>query len=83
MRAFKRFALDIPKGSIIYGDRTYNNYDFEDFLSDHAEIHLIAQRRKNSKRPLLAELRKKVDPNGHLWQTVLETTGQAQKTPQI
>ncbi|MHC4069130.1 MAG: hypothetical protein ACYS18_10510 [Planctomycetota bacterium] len=23
--------------------------------------------------------RKKLDPNGHLWQTVLETTGQAKR----
>ena len=57
MRAFKRFALDLPEGSMIYGDRAYNNYSFEDLLLDHAEIHLIAQRRKNSKRPLLAELK--------------------------
>lgn len=57
MRALKRFSLDIPKGSTIYGDRAYNNYEFEDFLADHAEIQLIAQRRKNSKRPLRAELR--------------------------
>jgi 6-phosphofructokinase 1 len=25
--------------------------------------------------------RKKVDPDGHLWQTVLETTGQARPAP--
>lgn len=56
-RAFKRFCFDIPKDSIIYGDRAYNDYAFEDFLSDHAEIELIVQRRRNSKRPLLAELR--------------------------
>ena len=55
MRAFKRFSLDIPTGSTIYGDRAYNNYDFEDFLADYGEIQLIAQRRKNSKRPLFAE----------------------------
>jgi len=57
MRAFKRFSLDIPEGSTIYGDRAYNDYAFEDFLSDNAEIRLIVQRRKNSRRPLLAELR--------------------------
>ena len=57
MRAFKRFSLDIPKNSNIYGDRAYNNYSFEDFLSEHAEIDLIVQRRKCSKRPLLGELK--------------------------
>ena len=57
MRAFKRFTLDIPTGSTIYGDRAYNNYELEDFLSEQAEIKLVAQRRKNSMRPLSAELR--------------------------
>jgi hypothetical protein len=57
MRAFKRFSLDLPSGSIIYGDRAYNNYDFEDFLKEHAEIQMIVQRRKLSKRPLSAERR--------------------------
>lgn len=57
MRAFKRFSFDIPNQSKIYGDRAYNNYEFEDFLLEHAEIRLIAQRRKNTSRPLLAELR--------------------------
>jgi hypothetical protein len=57
MKAFKRFSLDIPRGSTVYGDRAYQHYDFEDFLLEHAEIKLIAQRRKNSKRPLRQELR--------------------------
>ncbi len=57
MRAFKRFSLDIPEGSQIYGDRAYNNYEFEDFLSDHAEIQLIVQRRRITKRPLSGELK--------------------------
>tara|TARA_B100001741_G_C16470629_1_gene559838 strand:+ start:120 stop:1028 length:909 start_codon:yes stop_codon:yes gene_type:complete len=56
LKAFRRFCLDIPKGSIIYGDRAYNDYKFEDFLRDHQEIHLIAQRRTNSKRPLAKEV---------------------------
>jgi hypothetical protein len=56
-RAFKRFSFDLPKESIIYGDRVYNSYEFEDFLADHAEIYLIAQRIKNSKRPLREEWR--------------------------
>lgn len=52
VRAFKRFSFDLPKGSMIYADRAYNCYEFEDFLSEHGEIKLIAQRRKASKRPL-------------------------------
>ena len=57
VRAFKRFSFDLPKGPMIYADRAYNCYEFEDFLSEHGEIKLIAQRRKASKRPLRAELR--------------------------
>ncbi len=57
MRAFKRFSLDFPKGSVLYGDRAYNNYEWEDFLLEHAEINLIAQRRERTKRPLRGELR--------------------------
>lgn len=56
MKAFKRLSLDIPEGSTIYGDRAYNSYDWEDFLADHGEIKLIVQRRKNTRRPLSAEL---------------------------
>lgn len=57
MKAFKRFSIDIPEGSVIYGDKAYTDYEFEDFLMEHAEIQLIAQRRRNSRRPLRAELR--------------------------
>lgn len=57
IRAFKRFSLDVPDGSTIYGDRAYNNYELEDFLADHTEIRLIVQRRKNTKRPLRTELK--------------------------
>ena len=56
MKSFKRFTLDLPAGSTIYGDRAYNNYEFEDFLKEEAEINLIVERRIHSKRPLSAEL---------------------------
>jgi hypothetical protein len=57
MKAFKRFELDISLGTTIYGDRAYNNYAFEDFQENDGEIKLIAQIRRNSKRPLSQELR--------------------------
>ena len=57
MKSFKRFTLDLPAGSTIYGDRAYNNYEFEDFLKEEAEINLIVERRAHSKRPLAVELR--------------------------
>jgi hypothetical protein len=30
--AFKRFDLDLPEGAIIYGDKAYTDYEYEDFL---------------------------------------------------
>ncbi len=49
--AFKRFDLNLPKGATVYGDKAYNSYEYEDFLKEN-NIHLVAQRRVNSKRPL-------------------------------
>ena len=48
---FKRFDLDLPEGSIIFADKAYNSYEYEDFLKENS-IRLIAERRENSKRPL-------------------------------
>ena len=41
---------DLPAGSEIYADKGYTDYSFEDALSD-CDLHLIAARKKNSKRP--------------------------------
>lgn len=46
---FKRFNLDLPEGAIVYADKAYNSYEYEDFLKEN-NIHLIAERRANSKR---------------------------------
>lgn len=48
--AFKDFNFDLPKNSIIYADRAYNDYVLEDELSE-VDIYLSPMRRKNSKRP--------------------------------
>lgn len=50
---FKELNLDLPEGSIICADKAYNDYDYEDLLEE-VGLHLKAQRKKNSKRPLLA-----------------------------
>ena len=42
--------------STIYGDRAYNNYEFEDFLKEEVEINLIVERRVHTKGPLAKEL---------------------------
>jgi Transposase DDE domain len=48
---FKDLELDLPEGSIICADKAYTDYDYEDLLKE-VGLHLKAQRKKNSKRPL-------------------------------
>ena len=54
VRVFKDFELDLPEGSIICADKAYTDYHHEDLLREAAGLHLKAQRRKNSKRPMPA-----------------------------
>jgi Transposase DDE domain len=49
---FKELNLDLPEGSIICADKAYTDYDYEDLLKEAVGLHLKAQRRKNSKRPM-------------------------------
>ena len=53
MTIFKELELDLPEGSIIYADKGYTDYDYEDLLQE-VGLHLKAQRKKNSKRALPA-----------------------------
>lgn len=48
---FKGFELDLPAGSVIYADKQYNDYHYEDLLKEAASIEMMPLRRKNSKRP--------------------------------
>jgi hypothetical protein len=49
---FKDLELDLlPEGSIICADKAYTDYDYEDLLEE-VGLHLKAQRKKNSKRPM-------------------------------
>jgi hypothetical protein len=50
---FKDLELDWSEGSIILADKAYTDYDYEDLLEE-VGLHLKSQRKKNSKRPLLA-----------------------------
>jgi hypothetical protein len=49
-RALKMYAFDLPVGSLITGDKAYNDYEFEDLL-EVAGIELEPLRKKNSLRP--------------------------------
>ncbi|HET7478976.1 MAG TPA: IS982 family transposase [Rubrobacteraceae bacterium] len=48
---FKNLGLDLPVGSTILADKAYTDYDYEDLLEE-VGLHLKAQRKKNSKRPM-------------------------------
>lgn len=42
--------LDLPEGSVLYADKAYTDYAFEDLLKEAAGVELLASRKKNSKR---------------------------------
>lgn len=44
------FDFDLPAGTLVVGDKAYNDYEIEDILAD-LEITLRPFRRSNSKRP--------------------------------
>lgn len=50
---FKELDLELAEGAIICADRAYTDYDYEDLLKE-VGLHLKAQRKKNSKRPMPA-----------------------------
>jgi hypothetical protein len=50
---FKELKLELPEGAIICADKGYADYHYEDLLED-VGLHLKAQRKKNSKRPMPA-----------------------------
>lgn len=50
---FKELKLEVPEGAIICADKGYTDYHYEDLLED-VGLHLKAQRKKNSKRPMPA-----------------------------
>lgn len=50
--AFKYFSLDLPEDAVIYADRGYTDYVWEDLIADVSGIQLMALRKHNSHRPL-------------------------------
>lgn len=67
-KIFKQFNFDLPENSVVYGDKSYNNYSFEDMLKEAIKIILKPIRKKNSKRPfepwicyLQSKIRKQIE----------------------
>ena len=76
-RALKMYNFDMPAGSLITGDKAYNDYEFEDLL-EVAGIELEPLRKKNSLRPappwinyLMSCYRKMVETSGSLIEQLL------------
>jgi len=70
-QALKRFDFDLPEETVVYGDKAYNDYDFEDLLEEAAEIDLLPLRKKNSKRAVPAY----VEYLQHTYRKRIETAG--------
>ena len=76
-RALKIYNFDLPEGSLVTGDKAYNDYAFEDLL-DEAHLDLQPLRKKNSKRPvppwinyLMSCYRKIIETTGSLMEQLL------------
>jgi len=76
-RALKMYNFDLPEGSLVTGDKAYNDYAFEDLLAE-AQLNLLPLRKKNSKRArpawityLLACSRKVIETTGSLLEQLL------------
>ena len=76
-RALKMYHFDLPEGSLLTGDKAYNDYTFEDLLKV-AQLDLLPLRKKNSKRPLppwiqylLACYRKVIETTGSLLEQLI------------
>jgi hypothetical protein len=48
--AFQAMNIDLPDGSELYGDSAYGCYEIEDLYKECQGIHLLMERKKNSKR---------------------------------
>ena len=62
IKAFRKINLNLPANSVIYGDKAYNDYKYEDRLIQEKQIHLMPIRKKNSKRKgggFLAKIRRR------------------------
>lgn len=71
VKGLRVFPFDLPKGSVVYADRAYNDYEVEDLLLEAENIHLSAMRKSNSTRPVAGC----VQFLQHHKRKVIETTG--------
>jgi len=58
LQVFKSLELNLAKNSVIYADKAYNDYHYEDHLIHKKQIHLLPIRKKNSHRRFSVEREK-------------------------
>ena len=51
LSGLKQLPLDLPEDCALYGDKAYNDYEYEDTLQATGQIGLTVARKSNSKRP--------------------------------
>lgn len=71
VKGLEVFPFEIKEGSLVYGDKAYNDYDIEDWLMEGANIRLLPLRKNNSKRSVPAY----VEFVQRIKRKVVETTG--------
>lgn len=50
MTGFKSMDIDLPKGSKLFGDSAFTDYEIEDLYKECEDIHLMIERKSNSTR---------------------------------
>ena len=72
------FEFDLPKGSTVYGDKAFTDYEIEDLLKEECGIRLMPIRKRNSKRSvpgyvayIQAIVRKAVETAGSMIERML------------
>ena len=48
--ALHRLSFDLPKGSKVFGDSGFTDYEFEDFMAQEEQIYMMIARKKGSLR---------------------------------
>lgn len=52
----QEMTLDLPNGACLYGDKAYNDYDYEAALQREQNLTLLPIRKGNSKRPHTSQM---------------------------
>jgi hypothetical protein len=60
LTGLKEMALSLPNGAVLYADKAYNDYGYEQHLQDTQNLTLLPLRKSNSKRPHPVEVTEQI-----------------------